>query len=741
MPFVHHASASLFLEDGSTPQQQPGGMGGGVSGPAMAPHKRMPRADVALVFPYKTSALVKWGDAENEEGFRGLKPPTDDERHKMESWKAKRQGIVTALSDSGLILMLYYSRDRDEIFVKVGADDEHLRQVADMRSYKLELKEEYLSAFAAYKKDYAGRRELGYTDRRVVSHLYKAHLEDADDNYPKPAAIFRTVDRIKLINDIIIQADHNCAGVDIGQLKHDADILHYFPLHENRNLVEMDANWFKCFVWGSEIDKVRNYFGERIALYFLFMSHLIKWLILPSITGVVLWVIGVIYGTPDNYTAVPLCIGVGFWAIFFVHFWRRKSYTKAIKWGTMEMGTAVEPTRPEFTGVSRINPVTGRIDRYYPWSERIWKVIFSYTVLTVALIVLGFVVASLFWLRHAFHKNNGRIMFQFINAIVVEILNIVFTWIARWLTDRENHQTYTAYSNHLLAKTIIFKFVNCYISLYYIAFFKEHSRLFGTPMTCVYNARMESNDCMRDLGWQLAIFMIVRLTLQNLLELGLPYFWMWWRKVSEGRQFHTNVFSNPLTMMPDLSSAEKQSKKEDYDLYEDMDEILILYGYTTLFVVACPWVPMLALFSCVLECFLDQKKLVLLYRRPFPMSAMNNEPWDTAFDVFGLLAMLTNTAVVIFSGHSFDSWSHAHKIMLFLLIEHSIVFLRILVSVFWPAIPQRVNLLQLQQRVMIHRHLNLGGDEDDHETRASAMRTTLAPPPYIYDRDNDEEVW
>merc|ERR1712032_1579991 len=72
---------------------------------------------------------------------------------------------------------------------------------------------------------------------------------------------------------------------------------------------------------------------------------------------------------------------------------------------------------------------------------------------------------------------------------------------------------------------------------------------------------------------------------------GLPYVTMWWRNMSEGRQFHTNMFSNPLTMMPDLSSAEKQSKKEEYDLYDDMDEILILYGYTTLFVVACPWVP------------------------------------------------------------------------------------------------------------------------------------------------------
>merc|ERR1719235_450508 len=161
----------------------------------------------------------------------------------------------------------------------------------------------------------------------------------------------------------------------------------------------------------------------------------------------------------------------------------------------------------------------------------------------------------------------------------------------------------------------------------------------------------------------------MRLTLQNFIELGLPWLKTSWRNFREGRTFHTSLFSNPLTVMPDMSSAEKQSKKEEYDLYEDMDEILILYGYSTLFVVACPWVPMLCLFSCILECFLDQKKLILLYRRPMPIPAANNEPWDTAFDIFGILAVLTNSAVIIFSVHTFDHWSHSEKVVMFLLVE------------------------------------------------------------------------
>merc|ERR1711920_221674 len=339
--------------------------------------------------------------------------------------------------------------------------------------------------------------------------------------------------------------------------------------------------------------------------------------------------------------------------------------------------------------------------------------------------------------RHKMASNGGRaarLSFQFANAVCVELLNVAFTRIAKLLTDLENHRSYTEYANNLLAKTVVFKFVNCYISLYYIAFFKEHGHLFGMPMKCV------NDDCLSDLGSQLAVFMITRLTLQNFVELGMPYLLMFYRNCTEGRTFHTSLFVNPLTIMPDLSSAEKQSKKEDYDLYEDMDEVLILYGYSTLFVVACPWVPLVALISSVLECFLDQKKLVLLFQRPFPLAAANNEPWDTAFDVFGVLAMMTNVGVIVFSSNTYKEWTHSSKILLFLVIEHAMLAGRVLIGIFLPDMPREVKVLRMQQQVMIHKHLNLGGGgEDDHETRANAMVTSHHPPIPVYDQDDEDE--
>lgn len=374
------------------------------------------------------------------------------------------------------------------------------------------------------------------------------------------------------------------------------------------------------------------------------------------------------------------------------------------------------------------------MDRYYPFAKRLPRILLSYTILIFVMCAMLVCVLGLFWLRRLMHKHGGRLLFQFINALAVEFINACFTQLAEKLTDHENHRTPSAYSGHLLAKTVVFKFLNSYCSLYYIAFLKKNSEILGTKMGCAHG------DCMRDLGSQLAMFMVVRLTIVNGLELALPCLKMSYKSWAEGRQFHSaNPFVNPATVMPDLTSAEKQAKKEEVDIFSEMDEILVQYGYTTLFVVAAPWVPLLSLIAMIFECFLDSTKLLLLYRRPFPMPVSSNEPWDTAFDVFGVLAMATNLAVVVFASKLFDHWTHTQKIMLFLVVEHVMIFSRIGLSIFFPAFPTKLRRLQAQQRMIVHRHLDLGGEEDDHETRASAMRTSAAPPPPVWERDEEDD--
>mmetsp|Transcript_23742 Transcript_23742/g.3947 ORF Transcript_23742/g.3947 Transcript_23742/m.3947 type:complete len:91 (+) Transcript_23742:526-798(+) len=67
----------------------------------------------------------------------------------------------------------------------------------------------------------------------------------------------------------------------------------------------------------------------------------------------------------------------------------------------------------------------------------------------------------------------GPISGAILNAIQIRVMNIVYELIAKKLNDWENHETELDYTNNLSVKLFLFKFVNSYISLFYICFLKQ----------------------------------------------------------------------------------------------------------------------------------------------------------------------------------------------------------------------------------------------------------------------------
>lgn len=106
-----------------------------------------------------------------------------------------------------------------------------------------------------------------------------------------------------------------------------------------------------------------------------------------------------------------------------------------------------------------------------------------------------------------------------------------------------------------------------------------------------------------------------------------------------------------------------------------------------------------------------------------------------------MMAMLTNAALVVFTSRSFEEMDTATKIMIFLAIEHAMIGGRFLVGQAFPQVPYKVKLLQMRQQVMVHRHFNLGGDEDDSETRNTAMLLNSGPAPHVYEQDDEDDDW
>lgn len=683
--------------------------------------------DMCMVFTYKTSKMHKFEEKEEDMMYgRGLKEPGSQALNKMQMWKQRRESILKSLQNCGLHLFCFYSRDRDEILVKIGADAQKLRDTAARMKYKLQLKKQYLSAYAEFRHDFPGRPELQFKDRRVLSHLYKTHTEE--DASLESDAIFKTLDKIYLIHHIITSKDKSCAGINVEDLMHKKELRGYFPLHEDQRLQELSGRrddvkenkWHAWFPGPSSrrairgwimmdedhSNRVRDYFGDRIAFYFLFMAFYWKFLIPVALIGLALQILDWLARTPDNMTAIPFCVLLSVWACFLPHFWRRQEAKYALGWGTLDMVDRLEACRPDHFGNPKINPVTGQVEPFYPWSEKIWKYSKSAAVLAVSGVSLVVVVVLLVFTRHQYHSDvpHGILHFQLIIAMTVEIINSLLTRMSARLTREENHRTQSDHDMHLLAKVMVFKFVNSFFMLYYIAFWKKHAELFGVSMSCL------RNDCFLDLQSQLAVFVLFRLIVSNSIEILKPKVTLWFRSwMNEGQSCMTYWFSYFLQAqrleLADMSAGEQQSKKEQYSSFNEFDEALIAHGYATLFAVTSPWVCAATLIGVLFEIIIDSRGLMLTKQRPLPIRAKNNEPWNTAFEIYGVMAAFTNIFLLIFASEQYDAWSFTEKLALFVYLEHAVFLSRVALTFVFPVVPHSVDVLKLKQESIVHRCL------------------------------------
>lgn len=106
------------------------------------------------------------------------------------------------------------------------------------------------------------------------------------------SVIFRGVDRLKLIHMII--TDFGIAGchLDPMQLLKDRCILAYSPLHDMVELRALQAEWIQLLAlpWNQPVFAIKDYFGEKIGLYFVWLGQYTSWLIIAAFLGFLTWI-------------------------------------------------------------------------------------------------------------------------------------------------------------------------------------------------------------------------------------------------------------------------------------------------------------------------------------------------------------------------------------------------------------------------------------------------------------------
>ena len=563
-----------------------------------------------------------------------------------------------------------YEGVNETIVILVRAPIEVLRLYAEDIQYQMKLNPEVMAKMCAQGfpehdiKPIAINQDAKVSKYSPYEHVYQRYSSRVPEElYWRPANSpyshpFGVKERLRLLATLM-EMKPKWGGENLKMRRYIANgkVLGYFPLHQPEELRALSKVWlhWKVMPWTQPFYAIKEYFGEKIGLYYLFMGHYTRWLIAPAVIGLGLQIYCWFHYTTIrqgfNSRAMPFFSAfICLWAITMLEFWKRKQARNALEWGTNDFET-YETDRPDYRGSRVTSYINGEMILYFPPEERNKYVNQSSLVVVVLICVVIGIVASIYVIRQSFIDNgvdvaDAQTYASAINALQIQLANYGYNLLATELTKRENHRTTTAYEDHLTTKVFAFQFINSYASFFYIAFIAYHIEENGCG----------PNGCMYSLGKNLLIIFATRLLSGNFVELMVPLCKGLYRRVVEQccccnwlmnwccrSKDAQHVFSRPeleYAMAPFDTSAE---------VIADYTEVAIQFGYQALFVSALPASSFAALVSNIFEVKGDSWKMMNLFQRPVPVLCEDIGAFQGIYTIITICSVMSNAALMKFT--------------------------------------------------------------------------------------------
>lgn len=598
-----------------------------------------------------------------------------DAKEEAKKWLIKK--IVDKKKDGGaqlLIKPLVISEEEDNIYV-VGASTRRLLLGAEAAGFVKESEDGTMRPFlysnrSEYKnfmgdgEDFLNMSECQYIIKHELDNL-RAQDETNIPGYPQS----------KLYPGKSIVRRMQTSGV----------LIQIFPLHDKEELKRLSFQWYRHIKFAYQpVDKIRHYFGDTIGIYFGFLEYFTLALIPMALIGIPYYFFA--WEDYDKYVIFATFNLV--WSTVILEVWKRYCSTMTYRWGTLLMKREFEEPRPGFHGVLGVNPVTGKKEPTYSSLKR---------QLRVYLVSVPFVCLSLYFAIYVMmiyfdledwaisyddeHQSTFSSLLRFvpsiIYAVVIEIMNRIYRYAAEFLTNYENHRLESSHQNHLVLKVLVFNMVNCFASLFYIAFVMCDLKL---------------------LRQSLATLLITSQILNQFVEALLP-FWM-------QKRHNIKIKKKVKTLKVDteFSLLEQVYLEKEMDTYlgtfDDYLELFLLFGYVSLFSCVYPLAALLAVLNNVTELYSDALKMCRVFKRPFAEPSSSIGVWMLAFETMGILAVVTNCALLGMSPqvHSMFQDSRLDLFLTVAAIEHALLALKFILAFVIPNKPYdiRIKLARLE---------------------------------------------
>ncbi len=256
---------------------------------------------------------------------------------------------------------------------------------------------------------------------------------------------------------------------------------------------------------------ISDYFGEQIAFYFAWLGFYTKWLLIPTILGIILFASQLAQTTIDGPVVPFYCLAMAIWATLFIECWKRENTRLAYGWGVLSTSSHFffcifflfvcaetvfflvlfftdyekndEYDRPEYEGTARYNQHSGQFEQSTAGKSsraKRWCKTFA-VVVALGLLLAGIsaLMIYLFTTRDAYlaTRPDADSLLRFdlfyvpmVWGFIIPISDKLYLWCAKQLNQWENWRTDSSHTNHLIVKVMTFRFMNSFLALYYYAF-------------------------------------------------------------------------------------------------------------------------------------------------------------------------------------------------------------------------------------------------------------------------------
>ncbi|XP_041636798.1 anoctamin-4-like isoform X2 [Cheilinus undulatus] len=502
---------------------------------------------------------------------------------------------------------------------------------------------------------------------------------------------------------------------------HSKNSIRTHGAENHRHLLYECWAWWGVWYKYQPLDLIRRYFGEKIGLYFAWLGWYTGMLFPAALVGLLVFLYGIftlehcqvskeicqatdiimcpicdqycpylrlsdscIYAKVthlfDNGATVFFAVFMAVWATVFLEFWKRRRAVLAYDWDLIDWEEEEEEIRPQFEAKyskkERMNPISGKPEPYQDFTDKYSRLIVSasgifFMILVVIAAVFGIVIyrvitvstfAAFGW---ALIRNNSQVATTgtavCINFCVIMLLNVLYEKVALLLTNLEQPRTESEWENSFTLKMFLFQFVNLNSSTFYIAFFL--GRFTGRPgayLRLINRWKLEEchpSGCLIDLCMQMGIIMVLKQTWNNFMELGYPLLQNWWTR----RRLRREHGDKAKASFPQWERDYNLQPMNAHGLFDEYLEMILQFGFTTIFVAAFPLAPLLALLNNIIEIRLDAYKFVTQWRRPLPSQAKDIGIWYGILEGIGILSVITNAFVIAVTSDFIPRLVYAYK--------------------------------------------------------------------------------